>query len=792
MSEISLCIIGRDEQDNVRQCLESCIEIIDEVVFVDTGSRDSTKDIVRSLCGRHGKILKLIDSPWRDDFSYHRNESFNAATRDFILWLDCDDELINPDALKKFIDKNSDRIEIVSLPYDYATDDDGNVTVVHWRERVLRNRRHPEDPSRSFWVWKDRVHEYLYYPESTKIDLLQTCRVRHRKKIDGSLNDKKASNERNIRILEEIIREAGGLEKASARHLVYLGSEYWVRGRMDEARKVYNAYLKKTDWDEEAVQILCRLSEMDLKEGNIESAADNALMALKLCPSWPDPYLALARVEFEKKRFRNVINLCDIVLMLPEPQTVLVLTPLQKNYTPKVLKYMSLMELGRFEEALELVKECLKIRKNEQFLKEDYKKIQEELARRRTVESVVYLGPVLGLDVLKSLPEEVRAEPIIQDMIIAASGKSKSGKRKGSLAIYTGPFIEPWGPWSFESGGVGGSETAAWRVAELMAERGYDVTVFGEPGPGVGYHGSIMYAPARMFLELSDSYDSVLCSRRADLADAGIPARRKVLWLHDVNIGDSLTAERARKFDCFVFVSEWQAEQYRNLYEGVTAEKSIVIGNAISTSLLEKAFEEFSGDKDPYRFIYPSSPERGLDYLLDMWPYIKEIMPEATLDIYYGFKNIEFFLSQNPDLRAIYRKLLGKIEFLEKLGVKNHGRVSQLQLYKEMLGSTWWVYPTLFCETFCITALEAVACGLIPVVSNVGALPSTLKGHGFLIDGSPEYPEVRRAFLDTISNVVKDIKADSTSFVERASAAAREVPVDWSQRADLWEEVLFG
>lgn len=85
--KLSLCMIVKEEERNLRDCILSVKPVVDEVVVVDTGSADKTKEIAGELGAR------VYDFPWRDDFGAARNESIRHATGDYILWLDADDRV---------------------------------------------------------------------------------------------------------------------------------------------------------------------------------------------------------------------------------------------------------------------------------------------------------------------------------------------------------------------------------------------------------------------------------------------------------------------------------------------------------------------------------------------------------------------------------------------------------------------------------------------------------------------------------------------------------------------------
>lgn len=84
---LSVCMIVKDEEENLPRLLASLEGLADEVIVVDTGSKDDTVGIARRFGAR------VYHFPWCDDFSAARNESLKHATKDFILWLDGDDEL---------------------------------------------------------------------------------------------------------------------------------------------------------------------------------------------------------------------------------------------------------------------------------------------------------------------------------------------------------------------------------------------------------------------------------------------------------------------------------------------------------------------------------------------------------------------------------------------------------------------------------------------------------------------------------------------------------------------------
>src|SRR5207249_480278 len=85
--ELSLCMIVRDEEPRLPSCLESIAPYVDEIVVVDTGSTDRTREVARDWGAR------VYEMPWPDSFAAARNQSLELARGSWILRMDADDEI---------------------------------------------------------------------------------------------------------------------------------------------------------------------------------------------------------------------------------------------------------------------------------------------------------------------------------------------------------------------------------------------------------------------------------------------------------------------------------------------------------------------------------------------------------------------------------------------------------------------------------------------------------------------------------------------------------------------------
>ena len=134
MVTVSLCMVVRDEAHVLARCLDGVRDLTDEIVIVDTGSRDNTREVAQRYTAR------VPDFPWIDDFSAARNFSFTQATGDYIFWLDADDILLEEDRIRfrSMCETLDPSVDIVMLPHHIAFDAEGKPIETVRRERLIR------------------------------------------------------------------------------------------------------------------------------------------------------------------------------------------------------------------------------------------------------------------------------------------------------------------------------------------------------------------------------------------------------------------------------------------------------------------------------------------------------------------------------------------------------------------------------------------------------------------------------------------------------------------------------
>jgi glycosyltransferase involved in cell wall biosynthesis len=301
-----------------------------------------------------------------------------------------------------------------------------------------------------------------------------------------------------------------------------------------------------------------------------------------------------------------------------------------------------------------------------------------------------------------------------------------------SVAIFTYKVYgaDPWDPDSVKKG-LNGSEEAIVYLSEKLAKAGYKVTVFANP-PQDSVHSKIVANPRYLDTAAHDGskFDHAIAWRMPYNGPLLKELAKKVyLWPHDIFVGQPLTPEQIAAFDDVIWLSEWQRKQWSEKNPGLEKFKSIC-GNGINPD----QFPVIKEKKNPHSCIYGSNYARGLEILLDIWPNIKKEVPDATLDIYYGWQHWGLLSAEKE------AKLRKQVLDLASMDVKEHGSVSHEELNEAYAQAAVWAYPCTDTEVFCITALRAQLSGALPAIIQRAALGETVQS-GFSCDTPTHYQE---------------------------------------------------
>jgi Glycosyl transferase family 2 len=193
---LSLCMIVKDEEEMLPGCLAPLAGVVDEMIVVDTGSSDRTVQIAESFGAR------VVSFPWNGSFADARNASIEAASGDWIMYLDADEHMEAEDAgqLRELAGRTW-REGFYLVETNYTGGDDVGSATTHMALRMWRNR-----PGYRF---EGRIHEQKTHTMPMYLtDRFEhtTIRVRHYGYLNQRIRAREKS-QRNIQLLEQEARE---------------------------------------------------------------------------------------------------------------------------------------------------------------------------------------------------------------------------------------------------------------------------------------------------------------------------------------------------------------------------------------------------------------------------------------------------------------------------------------------------------------------------------------------------------------------------------------------------------
>lgn len=717
MNKIALAMIVRTTPDEL-PLLENCLKSVDvDGIFLTLTYKKGQK-IPKGFYDLAKKYKAVVSEyEWQDHFANARNFSFDQVPKeyDWILWLDTDDTLGNPEKLRETVEIAPKSVSAIYACYDYAHDEYGNVTVPHYVARLVRNN--------GVYRWKSSfddadysVHETLNETRTSGRRVSEEFKVVHHASAERGVD----SLYRNIDILEKMFKNQTKKGRVDPRILFYLGTHLFDAGshRYPESQAMLQQYMQLSGWANERSEALVYLGLIHASQGKKGQAKHAFVLAVSEAPNNPRPYTEIAELELKNKRYDNASQWAMKAIECKKRETAMALRPMDASFRPYIIYATALGELGgtRLEEAMEYADKALKLRP----LDPEAKVLQENLENlieiRDLNRAYAKLVRAIGDDeskitsLLSATPEKLLNSPLVAQ-VRSEHTKPKQWPKK-SMVIYCGAsVIEEWGPSSLNKG-IGGSEEAVIRLKTELEKQGWDVHVYATPGKEVSdtWHHYWEFNP-------NDEFDVVVAWRMPWFFDSEIKARKKYLWMHDVMPKTEFTPERLENLDKVILLSRY----HRSLFPNIPDDKVFLSSNGITA----EDFEGIEVGRDPKRIIWMSSHVRGLQLLYDMWPDIKKAVPEAKLDIYYGWESFINVQKDNPE-RMLWKDEMQRQEKLLE-DVTDHGKISQTQIVEEIFKSGVWAYPCPFPEISCITALKSQAGGAVPVSSNFAALDETVQ-----------------------------------------------------------------
>jgi glycosyltransferase involved in cell wall biosynthesis len=774
---IGVALIARDAEHTLPKTLDSLRPYVAQIVVgVDERTTDRTAkvakkhgaDVVQSIqvsathtCEYHGSILA-------QDFAAARNRSFELLDKSlpWWLWVDADDEVRNADQLGRIVDSTPEPHVGVWLPYDYARVADSEaVTTTFGRERILRTR--------VGWEWKYRVHEVVI-PQSAG-PWIRTDQVRIVHQHNGHKTEDSAH--RNLLLLEIEYEE----RPEDPRTTFYLGNTYFALGNWAAAINWYERYCAPgfSGNHFELWQSYLYLGKAYQKAGQLDGALRAAFGALEVDPTFREPYYALAECYAMSGENEKVIFWTERAKERGDVPFFVFKNPLDDTFNSHMPVADALARMGEVTRAREELEAAYAVHPAKELEGpiNHYRGLEQardeatafaRLAHGKADAEIVSLWNLAGLS------EQAKGFGRARDLAIPAMLRQRPNTQP-RIVFWCGRGLEHWAPPSLDVG-IGGSETAVIKIAERFARDGWRVDVFNGAGrlegeyDGVGYWDLERYASTHS--EVHVSWRQPQAWRQAS-ADA-----RLILWMHDLNRGP-VEPEDLLQWHAILGVSSWHAEMLRTYY-GVDAD---YVPNGIDLQRFDPEMR-----KVPWRCVYASSPDRGLIGLLKLWPLINQGEPGAELHVAYGWQNADKMIAMGDQgLANLKRETMALVDKTPRVVWRD--RLGQQELADLYSSAYAWLYPTQFLETSCISAMEAMAGGAIPVTSAVGALPTTIGTAGVLVDGQPHSRAWGQMYVHTARGILAS--PDVRKPLEYA-ARNRALSYTWDASFERWKGIVEG
>ena len=283
---------------------------------------------------------------------------------------------------------------------------------------------------------------------------------------------------------------------------------------------------------------------------------------------------------------------------------------------------------------------------------------------------------------------------------------------------------------------------------------------------------------SRVDEELLDKFQ-IICSRVRWID----PKKPTILWLHDTwddpesqHLSD---AERIKRFDRLVFVSNYQMNTY-NMAHGVPYQSSIVLQNAIEPIPAKEK------KTDQVRLIYHTTPHRGLNIVVSA---VRELAKQhgdyIHLDVFSSFEAYGW-----KDRDKEFEELFQAIK--DHPQMTYHGYQPNETVRAALQDAHVFTYPSVWPETSCIAAIEAMSAECEVVCPNFAALPETTANFAAMYQYSEDITHHANVFANVLNSTIKNRFSDNTLRKLKFQKTYIDNFYNWDLRAAQWTGLLQG
>lgn len=370
---------------------------------------------------------------------------------------------------------------------------------------------------------------------------------------------------------------------------------------------------------------------------------------------------------------------------------------------------------------------------------------------------------------LENIIEEQFDTNLLYSKKIKFNNNQEECNKSNKILFYTGFCDKKWNYTYSINNALGGSERAVINIAKYL-QKDYDIYISGDVEEET--FESIKFVNEENLSKLlkENYFKSIIVSRFINFFELYpfFKTKNLFIWGHDTNLlSRSLDSQKTlnilnkwnSNINNYICLTEWQKQRYENIYPMIKG-KINLINNGINLDLFPKNI-----NKKRNRFVFTSGPGRGLGKVLELWPEICNKLEDAELK----FATYTNFPSNEEDNKM--QEIISKYKNIQFMG-----KLNPSELYELQASSEYWLYPTNFDETSCITALEMLYNEVICVYYPRAGLVDTVGEYGIKVSNGNE--------IDSIINLTEEdkirIRTSGKKYAEECS---------WENRAIVWNEL---
>lgn len=394
--------------------------------------------------------------------------------------------------------------------------------------------------------------------------------------------------------------------------------------------------------------------------------------------------------------------------------------------------------------------------------------------RRLMMESILKsegISPIASTEATTRKIESLIPDKNFIEKMRALSLPHAGTKSPYDIVFYAG-FFQP--EWKADAQDLGGSEQAIVNISTEWAKMGHKVAVYGLLTEEKTYKG-VDYFKADKFL-FQVEYKNLILWRLSGcfILPMNFKADRVLIDLHDNHHQhQTFIRKYLDKVDYVMFKSDYHRRCFLEKTATIEDEKQVIIPNGVRISDFTRRDDD--PERDPFRFVYCSSYDRGLLWMVySLWPVIEKMEPRAELHVYYGVESM---------LNLEHRKLLQ--DAFARMRIMDHGRQPLDVIRREKQRAGFHLYPTVSeAEIDCISIRESLVAGCIPILTKKGVM---LERDGFFIDFDISE---QKTMIKPAIEIVKLARDKKKMEDLRKTLSESKTITSWSDTAAEWVKYM--